>query len=75
MRPAVEQLLIRSGAMQSVREIAADTKHEHLMSSRMIDFVIRQSVNGFFLMMEEEERAIRHQPSFRTSDVLREVFG
>ena len=75
LRPAVEQLLIRSGAMQSGQEIASGTKHEHILSSRMIDFVIQQSVNGFFLMMEEEEWAIRHRPSFRTSDILREVFG
>ena len=75
LRPAVEQILIRSGAMQSGQEIASAMQLENVLTTRMIDFVIQQSVDGFFLMMEEEERAIRHQPSFRTSDILREVVG
>ncbi|MDP1767382.1 MAG: DUF4197 family protein, partial [Nitrospirota bacterium] len=38
-------------------------------------YVVGKSLDGLFLMLAEEERKIRTNPSARVTDLLKEVFA
>jgi hypothetical protein len=39
------------------------------------DYVTNKSLDGLFLMVAEEEKKIRTNPTARTTDLLKSVFG
>lgn len=45
------------------------------LKNQMIGFAVAKALDGLFLYVGEEERAIRADPAKRTTDLLRRVFG
>ena len=45
------------------------------LKTQMIGFAVAKALDGLFLYVGEEERAIRRDPAKRTTDLLRRVFG
>ncbi|MEJ2632189.1 MAG: DUF4197 family protein [Acidihalobacter sp.] len=39
------------------------------------DYITQKELDGLFLKIADEEKAIRTQPVARTTDLLRKVFG
>ena len=59
------------------------TKHEHVIpqlaavqeDARIEGYVTRKALDGLYLMIGEEERAIRHNPMGAAGDLAKKVFG
>lgn len=78
LRPPMTQALTQSGAFTllraALREVGLASMTRDLRSE-MIDFCTVKALDGCFLFIAEEERAIRRDPLHRTTDILRRVFG
>ncbi len=75
LQPVVAELLLESGAIHRCDEIASKIKFGNLLETISTDHVVESTVESFFLQLEMEERAIRHDPASRSTDLLRDVFG
>ena len=45
------------------------------LKAQLVGFAVSKALDGLFLYIGDEERAIRRDPAKRTSDLLRRVFG
>lgn len=78
LRPPMTEALTNSGAFTlmraSLREMGLASMTTSLRTE-VINFSTTKALDGCFLYIGEEERAIRSDPVRRTSDILRRVFG
>lgn len=78
LRPPMTEALTSSGAFTlmrtGLREVGLASMTSDLRTE-VINFSTAKALDGCFLYIAEEERAIRHDPMRRTNDILRRVFG
>jgi hypothetical protein len=78
LKPPMTEALTQSGAFtllrMALREVGMASMTRDLRSE-IIDFSTAKALDGCFLFIAEEERAIRRDPLRRTTDILRRVFG
>jgi hypothetical protein len=79
MRPIVEQATARTGVTSAYKDMMAKAGGlSGMLSADTTDldgYVTRETLDGLFLMIAEEERKIRENPLGRGSDLLQKVFG
>lgn len=73
--PVVAKLLAQTGATATANVIASEIKFGNLLATIMSNHVVDYSIDSFFLNLEQQERAIRLNPRYRTTEQLRNVFG
>jgi hypothetical protein len=54
---------------------AAPSNPSNSLKNQLIGFAVSKALDGLFLYIGEEERAIRRDPVKRTTDLLKRVFG
>lgn len=78
LKPPMTSALTQSGAFTAMRaalrEIGMSSMSTDLRTE-IINFATTKALDGAFLYIAEEERAIRRDPVRRTTDILRRVFG
>lgn len=77
-KPIVHESMSKVGVTQRYQDLEA--KARSLPLSNLYDFDLNQYVtgkalDGLFLMVEEEEKKIRENPTARVTELLKEVFG
>jgi hypothetical protein len=77
-KPIVNDSMSKVGVTRRYQEL--ETKVRSLPLANLYDFNLTQYVtgkalDGLFLMVEEEERKIRENPTARVTELLKEVFG
>jgi hypothetical protein len=78
MRPLVDDALNQVGAVRSFNSMMAKYKTIPLapeVSADLSGHVVDKGIDGIFLYLAEEEKAIRENPLKRTSQLLQRVFG
>jgi len=78
LQPAVAAALHAAGATEQYRELFGRLQALPFMQGEPFDlerYVTERALAGLLLLIGEEERRIRLEPTARTSDLLREVFG
>ena len=75
LQEVAEDSLKRSGAASSGEMIAAEIKFDDLLERLMIEHVVEQNLKGFFLQLAAQEQKIRLYPEYRSTPLLRDVFG
>jgi hypothetical protein len=80
LRPHMETALQQSGAFQALDAAVARSPVNaggavRNLRGDIVNFAVAKALDGAFLYVAEEERAIRRDPARRTSDLLRRVFG
>lgn len=78
MRPIVDQSLSEVGAVQSYD--AAIDRYKNVpfvpdVKADLSDHVLERGLQGIFLYLAEEEKAIRENPAKRTTELLQKVFS
>lgn len=80
LTPHMQHALEQSGAFTALdnavsrSRINPGTLGQNLRAD-MVNFAVAKALDGAFGYISDEERAIRHDPAKRTSDILRRVFG
>ncbi len=80
LQPHMQSALQQSGAFAALDRAVARSPVNAGVAVRnlradMVNFAVQKTLDGAFGYIAEEERAIRHDPARRTSDLLRRVFG
>lgn len=75
LQPLVLEILERTGAAASTASLASKIQFGNLLDTIVTNHIIEQSIDGFFDQLEVQETSIRHNPSSRTTKLLRRVFG
>lgn len=76
--PIVKQTTDRTELSQQYNQFAGQAAKLGLLDAkdaRVEDYVTRKALDGLFLMIAEEERAIRKDPLGQASKILQSVFG
>lgn len=76
--PIVKQTTDRTELSQQYNQFAGQAAKLGLVDAkdaRVEDYVTRKALDGLFLMIAEEERAIRKDPLGQASKILQSVFG
>lgn len=77
--PEVDQALSAAGAASEFHQLAASAKQIPFLGSRMnldlTDYVTRQTVDGLFEKLADEERQIRFNPAARSTELLKRLWG
>lgn len=78
LRPPMTTALTQSGAFtlmrSALRQVGMSSMSTELRT-QIIDFSTAKALDGCFLFIAEEERAIRRDPVRQTTSILRRVFG
>lgn len=84
-RPIVEEQTAKVGVTKKYKDMAkkaggsglgaALLGGENSQAADLDDYVTRESIDGLFHVIAEQERQIRQNPASRTTDLLRRVFG
>jgi hypothetical protein len=77
-RPIVKKAMAHSGATEQFGAIMAKASAIPFMKTPGIDideYVLDQTVEGFFVVMAEEEAKIRTNPAAQVTPILKAVFG
>jgi hypothetical protein len=81
LRPKMETTLKTTGAFTALDRASASvaqfggTNMGANLKGQVIDFAVTKALDGAFLYVSEEERAIRKDPVKRTTAILKKVFG
>ena len=85
LRPKMETTLQTTGAFTALDRASASigqfggqfggANMGANLKGQVIDFAVTKALDGAFLYVGEEERAIRKDPVKRTSAILKKVFG
>lgn len=78
MRPLVDDALSDVGAVRAFDQLLERYRRIPLapeIDADLTGHVVDEGIDGIFLYLAEEERAIRENPLKRTSEILRRVFG
>jgi hypothetical protein len=77
-RPVVDKAMNEVGVTRQYKELVGRYEALPMVKSEAFDvdhYVVNKAVDGLFLVLGEEERKIRTNPSARVTDLLREVFA
>lgn len=77
-RPQVERAMNEVGVTRQYKELVGYFKAIPFAKTDLVNidqYVVQKSLDGLFLMLAEEERNIRENPSARVTGLLKEVFG
>jgi len=77
-RPVVEQATNEVGVTRQYKELVGRYQAIPFAKSESLDvdgYVVGKALDGLFLVLGEEEKKIRTNPTARVTDLLREVFG
>lgn len=77
-RPIVEQATAKVGLKRSYNNFAGKASRWGLMSKEQAnidDYVTQKALDGLFLMIADEEKAIRANPVEQGSKIISKVFG
>ncbi len=78
MKPIVEKSLSEVGAIKSYDKLLSKYKNVPFapnIKANLTDHVIKRGLNGIFLYIAAEEKAIRSDPAKRTTELLQKVFS
>ena len=78
MRPSIVQSLDQVGANAAYKKLIDRYNKIPLMtpaSADLTDYVTKQTVNGLFVLLAQQEAKIRKNPAAQTTDILKRVFG
>ncbi len=76
-KPIVNSAMSQVGVTRMYQEMAAKVKSIPFAGSLNMDldqYVTDKALNGLFVMLADEERKIRQNPTARVTDLLKEVF-
>ena len=76
--PIVKNATSKVGLAQQYNTFAEQGAKLHLLSDKQASlegYVTQKTLDGLFLMMAEEEKAIRQNPLGQTSKLVKKVFG
>lgn len=77
-KPLVAQVTSRAGLVQRYDQMMASAGPFAALAGQKADvndYVTRKALDGLFLRVADEEKAIRSNPAARTSEILKKVFG
>jgi hypothetical protein len=77
-RPVVERSMNEVGITRQYKELLGRAQSIPFVKTESYDinqYVVTKSLDGLFYVVGDEERKIRTNPTARTTDLLREVFG
>lgn len=77
-RPIVEQATDEVGVTRQYKDLVSRYQAIPFAKSEALDvdgYVVDKALDGLFLVLGEEEKKIRTNPTARVTDLLREVFG
>ncbi len=77
-RPVIEEAMEKTLATRYWNDIV--TQYNRIpfvqpVETNLTDYTTSRATDGLFMLLEEEEKAIRKDPIKRTTDILRRVFG
>jgi len=75
LQPVAKDVLRATGAADTSEAIGSMIQFDDLLSRLMVDYVVEQSMRGFFLELELQEQEIRQNPASRSTALLRDVFS
>jgi hypothetical protein len=76
--PIVQKSTAKVGVAQKYNELAGQASKFGLVDAKdasVENYVTQKALDGLFLMMAKEERAIRTDPLGQSSKILKKVFG
>ena len=77
-RPHVEQAMNQVGVTRQYKDLVQRFRTIPLPKTELVDldqYVVGKGLEGLFLMLGQEEEAIRKNPAARVTDLLKQVFG
>lgn len=77
-RPIVERSMSQVGVTRQYKELLGRAQSIPFLNTEPYDldhYVVGKALDGLFLVVGDEEKKIRTNPSARVTDLLREVFG
>jgi hypothetical protein len=77
-KPVVDRTMGETGVTRQYKELIGRFDAIPFMKSQAFDidgYVVGKSLDGLFHVLGEQEKQIRTNPTARTTDLLREVFG
>ncbi len=77
-RPHVEQAMNQVGVTRQYKELMQHFKTIPFPKTQLVDleqYVVGKGLEGLFLILGQEEKAIRTDPSARVTDLLKQVFA
>ncbi|MGZ5096031.1 MAG: DUF4197 domain-containing protein [Burkholderiales bacterium] len=77
-KPTVSQKVGEVGTTRAYKEMVGRYESVPMMGKQSLDlddYVTNKSLDGLFFMVGEEEKKIRTNPTARTTDLLKSVFG
>lgn len=77
-RPVISSSMDKVGTTKAYKDMIGKYESLPFMSSRSFDidhYVTEKALDGLFLVIGQEEKKIRTDPSARVTDLLRTVFG
>jgi hypothetical protein len=66
------------GALKAADKVATETAkfgYRKDLRGELVSYAVGSALNGMFLYLGEEEKAIRKDPAKRTTAILKKVFG
>ena len=79
-RPIVDRALADAGAVNAFKQVQSRSSSLPLAGQAaqgfdLTDFTVGKALDGLFHYLGVEEQAIRTNPTARTTDILKKVFG
>jgi hypothetical protein len=77
-RPVVDNSMNKVGVMQSYNALLGQAKGLPFVKTQSLDvedYVTDKALDGLFLVVAQEEKKIRTNPTARVTDLLKQVFG
>ncbi len=77
-RPVVDNSMNKVGTVQRYNSLMGQAKSVPFVKAQSLDvgdYVTNKSLDGLFLMVAQEEKKIRTNPSAHVTDLLKNVFG
>lgn len=77
-RPHVEQAMNQVGVTRQYKDLVQHFRTIPFPKTELVDldqYVVGKGLEGLFLILGQEEQAIRNNPAARVTDLLKQVFG
>ena len=71
----VKSYVDNSSLMSYAKSFGADKYIPSSSDENLNDYITNKAIDGLFIMIEKEEKAIRENPVERTTSILKKVFG
>ena len=76
--PPMNTALSSVGALKAADKVATETAkfgYRKDLRGELVSYAVGSALNGMFLYLGDEEKAIRENPAKRTTAILKKVFG